>query len=253
MPLRVRHARNTSRCSQWRHAGSRMRSRRPALNEEVTGLEVEQVSNLDLLRAKGIGRDFENEQMLFVSFNRRPTDDEMRVIHDLLRDMAEDVPATSRASGDAYMIRRHHPTSEVREPTETWAKAARITAAHQPDHLIDSIREKLEEPTDEMVEAACAAFDKAARAEGWKCDDKRKATFSQWMRAALAAALEERGTWDSHPTEEMVEAAKDAANAASLNEMHEYCTFVMARAALVAALGARGTAVQPNNPKAHHP
>ncbi len=116
------------------------------------------------LRAKGIGRDFENEQTLFVSFNRRPTDDELRALHDLLRDMAEDVPATSRASGDAYMIRRHHPTSEV---------------CHN-------------EPTQEMVAAACAAFDKVAHTEGWKCKTKHKATFIRWMRYALCAALEAR-------------------------------------------------------------
>ncbi len=32
----------------------------------------------------------------------------------------------------------------TQEPAETWAKAARITSSHQPDHLIESIREKLE-------------------------------------------------------------------------------------------------------------
>lgn len=37
------------------------------------------------LSAKGIGRDPDNEQVLFASFDRRPTDDEMRAIHDLLR------------------------------------------------------------------------------------------------------------------------------------------------------------------------
>ncbi len=88
------------------------------------------------LRAKGIGRDFEDEQILFVSFNRCPTDDEMRVIHDLLRG-GEDL-------------------------------------------------------TEEMVAVACAAFNRAATAEGWKCKGKHKATFIRWMRYALCAALEAR-------------------------------------------------------------
>ncbi len=50
------------------------------------------------------------------------------------------------------------------------------------------------EPTEAMVEAACAAFDRAARAEGWTRERNHKNTFARWMRVALSAALGARGT-----------------------------------------------------------
>lgn len=36
-------------------------------------------------KALGIGRDADNEKVLIVSFNTRPTDDEMRAVHNFLR------------------------------------------------------------------------------------------------------------------------------------------------------------------------
>ena len=38
----------------------------------------------DGLRALGVGRDAGNEKALLVCFNRKPSDDEMRALHDLL-------------------------------------------------------------------------------------------------------------------------------------------------------------------------
>lgn len=37
------------------------------------------------LKAKGIGREIGSPQYLFIGFNRQPTDDEMRAIHEFLR------------------------------------------------------------------------------------------------------------------------------------------------------------------------
>lgn len=36
------------------------------------------------MKVDGIGRDPQNEQVLFLSLSRRPTDDEMRAIQDML-------------------------------------------------------------------------------------------------------------------------------------------------------------------------
>lgn len=41
------------------------------------------------LLVKGIGRDAENAQALFVAFNRKPTDEEMRMIDDFLHMMVD--------------------------------------------------------------------------------------------------------------------------------------------------------------------
>lgn len=61
------------------------------------------------LRAMGIWRDPDNERTLFVIFNRAPSDDEMRAVHELLRGglAGDDEPAGERpfapiaAYGDA--------------------------------------------------------------------------------------------------------------------------------------------------------
>lgn len=37
------------------------------------------------LRAQGVFRDQENERFLCFGFNRRPSDEELRAVHDLLR------------------------------------------------------------------------------------------------------------------------------------------------------------------------
>lgn len=39
----------------------------------------------DGLKASGIIRDPENEQFVSIGFNRKPTDDEMRAVHNFLR------------------------------------------------------------------------------------------------------------------------------------------------------------------------
>lgn len=55
------------------------------------------------LRALGIGRDAEDERTLFVIFNRAPDDDEMRNVHDLLRQhMAAAEPPRPFAPVEAY-------------------------------------------------------------------------------------------------------------------------------------------------------
>lgn len=41
--------------------------------------------NSEHLRAVGVARDPDNPQMLFLAFNRPPSDDEMRAVHDFLR------------------------------------------------------------------------------------------------------------------------------------------------------------------------
>jgi hypothetical protein len=37
------------------------------------------------LKARGVFRDPDSDRTLFIAFNRRPTDDEMRAIHEILR------------------------------------------------------------------------------------------------------------------------------------------------------------------------
>lgn len=49
----------------------------------------------DDFRVRGVGRDCENERVLCLYLNRRPTDDEMRRIHELLREGIP-APATSK-------------------------------------------------------------------------------------------------------------------------------------------------------------
>ncbi len=44
-----------------------------------------QLLQQDQLKATGIGRDPDNSQFLFIGFNKKPSDDEMRAIHDFLR------------------------------------------------------------------------------------------------------------------------------------------------------------------------
>lgn len=39
----------------------------------------------DDLKAIGAGRDAQNERFLSICFNRRPTDDELRAVHNFLR------------------------------------------------------------------------------------------------------------------------------------------------------------------------
>lgn len=39
------------------------------------------------LRCSGVGRDKDHDQSLIFYFNRQVSDDEMRALHDLLRDM----------------------------------------------------------------------------------------------------------------------------------------------------------------------
>lgn len=46
------------------------------------------------LRKIGVGRDFENEHALLISFNRKPTDDELRFIDDLLARLLSVHPTT---------------------------------------------------------------------------------------------------------------------------------------------------------------
>lgn len=53
---------------------------------------------MDRLGATGISRDAEHSQMLTVSFSRRPTDSEMRAIHDFLRRTPSTCPFCSEAT-----------------------------------------------------------------------------------------------------------------------------------------------------------
>ena len=53
------------------------------------------------LRARGIGREKDDERTLFVFFNRRPTDDEMRRVHDLLGDPLTLASRAPPAAADA--------------------------------------------------------------------------------------------------------------------------------------------------------
>lgn len=39
----------------------------------------------EMLHVSGVGRDADDERTLFMSLNRKPTDDEVRAIHDFLR------------------------------------------------------------------------------------------------------------------------------------------------------------------------
>ncbi len=36
------------------------------------------------LKCSGVGRDKDNEQFLFFAFSRKPTDDEMRYLHEVM-------------------------------------------------------------------------------------------------------------------------------------------------------------------------
>ncbi|MGE0425291.1 MAG: hypothetical protein AB7O88_23735 [Reyranellaceae bacterium] len=47
---------------------------------------------MTVLRAMGIGRDPDDERTLFVIFDRAPSDDEMRAVHDRLRGADFDCP-----------------------------------------------------------------------------------------------------------------------------------------------------------------
>lgn len=43
------------------------------------------VSDREQLRCPGVGRDAENEKSLCFYFNRKPTDDEMRYLHEVMQ------------------------------------------------------------------------------------------------------------------------------------------------------------------------
>lgn len=43
------------------------------------------VSNTDKLKCPGVGRDAENEKSLCFYFDRKPTDDEMRYLHEVMQ------------------------------------------------------------------------------------------------------------------------------------------------------------------------
>lgn len=48
----------------------------------------------DKLKCNGIGRDKDNDQFLFFAFNRKPTDDEMRYLHEVMERAAVCCPYT---------------------------------------------------------------------------------------------------------------------------------------------------------------
>lgn len=78
---------------------------------------------MDNLRVLGVGRDAENEKAVLLCCNRRPSDDEMRVIHAILRQpleyseaahIAHDMRAglfPERSSIDAYVASALRATS----------------------------------------------------------------------------------------------------------------------------------------------
>ncbi len=43
------------------------------------------VSNIGKLKCPGVGRDAENEKSLCFYFDRKPTDDEMRYLHEVMQ------------------------------------------------------------------------------------------------------------------------------------------------------------------------
>lgn len=63
----------------------------------------------DHLRAVGIGRDPENDRVVFLSLSRAPTDDEVRAIHDAIRRTPATCPFCTKST---YVL----PCSHCGEP-----------------------------------------------------------------------------------------------------------------------------------------
>jgi hypothetical protein len=87
-------------------------SRRRLTEVDVAQYHDEHENEYDLrvgdsdLRVMGVSRDAENAHCLVLSLTRRPTDDELRLLHDTLRPFRFEVPARKKYPSDEERARR---------------------------------------------------------------------------------------------------------------------------------------------------